>query len=58
MKFKCLDCKKEFKEWQITEWLNDDGDEDDEDGMVLQIYQKGYMYKDKLLRPAMVIVNE
>ena len=34
MKFKCLDCKKEFKEWQITEWLNDDGDEDDEDGDV------------------------
>ena len=27
-------------------------------GAVVQVYQKGYMYKDKLLRPAMVIVNE
>ena len=27
-------------------------------GTVLKIYQKGYMYKDKVLRLAMVIVNE
>ena len=27
-------------------------------GTVLKIYQKGYMYKDKVLRHAMVIVNE
>lgn len=27
-------------------------------GTVLQVYQKGYMYKDKVLRHAMVIVNE
>ena len=27
-------------------------------GVVLQVYQKGYMYKDKVLRHAMVIVNE
>lgn len=27
-------------------------------GTVLKIYQKGYMYKDKVLRTAMVIVNE
>ena len=25
---------------------------------VLEVYQKGYMYKDKVLRPAMVIINE
>ena len=27
-------------------------------GVVLKVYQKGYMYKDKVLRHAMVIVNE
>jgi molecular chaperone GrpE len=27
-------------------------------GTVLKVYQKGYMYKDKVLRHAMVIVNE
>lgn len=27
-------------------------------GIVLKVYQKGYMYKDKVLRHAMVIVNE
>ena len=29
-----------------------------ESGIVLEVLQKGYMYKDKLLRPAMVKVNE
>ena len=29
-----------------------------EQGLVLDVLQKGYMYKDKLLRPAMVKVNE
>lgn len=29
-----------------------------EPGIVLKIYQKGYMYKDKVLRTAMVIVSE
>ena len=27
-------------------------------GTVLKVYQKGYMYKDKVLRTAMVIVSE
>lgn len=27
-------------------------------GTVLEVYQKGYTYKDKVLRPAMVIINE
>ena len=31
---------------------------DQKPGVVVQIYQKGYMYKDKVLRTAMVIVNE
>ena len=33
-------------------------DENKPSGIVLKVYQKGYMYKDKVLRYAMVIVNE
>ena len=33
-------------------------DDTKESGIVLEVYQKGYMYKDKVLRPAMVIINE
>ncbi len=33
-------------------------DESKESGIVLEVYQKGYTYKDKVLRPAMVIINE
>lgn len=29
MKYKCLDCGKEFKEWQVREWLDEDGTEDE-----------------------------
>lgn len=32
--------------------------EDKEQGIILEVLQKGYMYKDKVLRPAMVKVNE
>lgn len=35
MKFKCKDCGKEFTSWEVTEWLDDDTDEiDDEEGDV------------------------
>ena len=33
-------------------------DESKEPGVVLEVFQKGYMYKDRLLRIAMVKVNE
>ena len=33
-------------------------DETKESGVVLEVYQKGYTYKDKVLRPAMVIINK
>lgn len=33
-------------------------DETQDSGIVLEVYQKGYTYKDKVLRPAMVIINE
>ena len=32
--------------------------EDKKPGVVTEVYQKGYTYKDKVLRTAMVIVNE
>ena len=33
-------------------------DDTKESGIVLEVYQKGYTYKDKVLRPVMVIINE
>ena len=35
-----------------------DKDESKESGVVLEVFQKGYMYKDRVLRIAMVKVNE
>ena len=35
-----------------------DKDENKESGVVLEVLQKGYMYKDRVLRTAMVKVNE
>ena len=32
--------------------------DDKEKDVVLEVYQKGYMYKDKVIRPAMVKVNK
>lgn len=33
-------------------------DDTKESGVVLEVFKKGYTYKDKVLRPAMVIINE
>ena len=38
--------------------ISTEKDESKPSGVVLKVYQKGYMYKDKVLRTAMVIVNE
>jgi len=35
-----------------------DNDENYESGIILDVLQKGYMYKDKVIRPSMVKVNE
>ena len=35
-----------------------DTNEDFPNNVVLEVLQKGYMYQDKILRPAMVKVNE
>ena len=51
----CLD--EEFDP-AIEQAISTEKDETKESGIVLKVYQKGYMYKDKVLRLAMVIVNE
>ena len=51
----CLD--KEFDP-ATSQAISTEKDENKPSGTVLKIYQKGYMYKDKVLRLAMVIVNE
>ena len=33
-------------------------DDNKDSGVVLEVFKKGYTYKDKVLRPAMVIINE
>ena len=33
-------------------------DDTKESGIILEVFQKGYMYKDKVIRPSMVKVNE
>ena len=42
----------------IEQAVSTEKDESKPSGTVLKVYQKGYMYKDKVLRHAMVIVNE
>ena len=42
----------------IEQAISTEKDETKPSGTVLKVYQKGYMYKDKVLRLAMVIVNE
>ncbi len=52
-----VDClHKEFNDNSMHAVLVDN-DENYDNNVVLDVLQKGYMYKDKLLRPAMVKVN-
>lgn len=51
----CLD--KEFDP-ATSQAISTEKNENKPSGIVLKVYQKGYMYKDKVLRLAMVIVNE
>ena len=53
-----IDCiGKEFDP-SMEQAISTEKDESKPSGIVLKVYQKGYMYKDKVLRHAMVIVNE
>ena len=52
-----IDClHQEFDETTFVAVLVDSTDEFD-DNVVIDVLQKGYMYKDKVIRPAMVKVN-
>ena len=53
-----IDCLNKEFDPSVAQAIATEKKEDVESGIVLKIYQKGYMYKDKVLRTAMVIVNE
>ncbi len=48
---------KEFNP-NLMEAMSTETCEDKEDNIVLKVMQTGYMYKDRILRPAMVVVNK
>lgn len=51
----CLD--KEFDP-AVAQAVTTGKDDAKEEGIVLEVLQKGYMYKDRVIRPSMVKVNE
>ena len=53
-----IDCLGKEFDPAIEQAISTEKDETKPSGIVLKVYQKGYMYKDKVLRLAMVIVNE
>ena len=55
---KAIDCLNKEFDPAIEQAIAQEKDESKPSGTVLKVYQKGYMYKDKVLRLAMVIVNE
>ena len=53
-----IDCLGKEFDPAIEQAISTEKNKEKPSGTVLKIYQKGYMYKDKVLRHAMVIVNE
>jgi len=53
-----IDCLGKEFDPAVAEAIATEKNKDKPSGIVLKVYQKGYMYKDKVLRHAMVIVNE
>ena len=53
-----IDCLGKEFDPANSQAISTEKDETKPSGTVLKVYQKGYMYKDKVLRLAMVIVNE
>jgi len=53
-----IDCLNKEFDPTTSQAISVEKDETKPSGTVLRVYQKGYMYKDKVLRLAMVIVNE
>ena len=53
-----IDCQDKEFDASCEQAIGTEKNEEKTSGTVLKVYQKGYMYKDKVLRLAMVIVNE
>ena len=53
-----IDCLNKEFDPATSQAIATEKDETKPSGTVLKVYQKGYLYKDKVLRLAMVIVNE
>ncbi len=53
-----IDCLNKEFDPAIAQAISTEKDKSKPAGTILKVYQKGYMYKDKVLRLAMVIVNE
>ena len=53
-----IDCLSKEFDPAIAQAISTEKDKTKPSGIVTKVYQKGYMYKDKVLRLAMVIVNE
>ena len=53
-----IECLNKEFDPATSQAISTEKDETKPSGTVLKVYQKGYMYKDKVLRLAMVIVNE
>ena len=53
-----IDCLGKEFDPATSQAISTEKDKTKPSGTVLKVYQKGYMYKDKVLRLAMVIVNE
>ena len=53
-----IDCLNKEFDPALEQAISTEKNKEKPSGTVLKIYQKGYIYKDKVLRLAMVIVNE
>ena len=53
-----IDCLNKEFDPSTAQAISTEKDKNKPSGIVSKVYQKGYMYKDKVLRLAMVIVNE
>ena len=53
-----IDCLNKTFDPAYHQAVLTDKDETKESGIILEVLQKGYMYKDKVIRPSMVKVNE
>lgn len=54
---KAIDCLGKEFDPHIADAVITESDKNKPAGVVLEVLQKGYMYKDKVIRPAMVKVN-